>query len=178
MNSKKSRSLCWMVSVVALLTSCASHEKRTEEPAPVVSQQVPPAAPASAPQQAEPAPSDKLVANPLPNVDALDHIVYFDFDSFIVKADYRPVIEAHAAVLRSDTRVKEVVEGYTDERGGAEYNLALGQKRADAVVSQLKTLGVSDSQLEAISYGKERPAVDGHDENAWAKNRRAVLRGR
>jgi peptidoglycan-associated lipoprotein len=71
-----------------------------------------------------------------------------------------------------------VAEGHTDERGGSEYNLALGQKRAEAVVKQMTVLGVGESQLEAVSYGKERPAVDGHDESAWAKNRRVELRSK
>ena len=71
-----------------------------------------------------------------------------------------------------------VIEGHTDERGGREYNLALGQKRAEAVAKSLVLLGVTDSQLEAVSFGKERPAVEGHDETAWAKNRRAELKDR
>jgi len=108
----------------------------------------------------------------------MPHTVYFDFDSYVVKDDYRPVIEAHAKLLNADRKKKEVVEGHTDERGGSEYNLALGQKRAEAVLKSLTLLGVSDAQLEAVSYGKERPAVEGHDEEAWAKNRRAELKDR
>jgi peptidoglycan-associated lipoprotein len=73
---------------------------------------------------------------------------------------------------------KMVIEGHTDERGGREYNLALGQRRAEAVARSLMLLGVSDSQIEAVSFGKERPVNDGHDEAAWAKNRRAELKDR
>jgi peptidoglycan-associated lipoprotein len=108
----------------------------------------------------------------------LDRVIYFDFDSYAVKDEYRPIIEAHAKLLKDNPGAKEVAEGHTDERGGSEYNLALGQKRAEAVVQQMKVLGVGDSQLEAVSYGKERPAVEGHDEAAWAKNRRVELRSK
>jgi len=108
----------------------------------------------------------------------LDRVIYFDFDSYAVKDEFRPIVEAHAKLLKGNSSAKEVAEGHTDERGGSEYNLALGQKRAEAVVQQMKVLGVGDSQLEAVSYGKERPAVDGHDEAAWAKNRRVELRSK
>ena len=108
----------------------------------------------------------------------LDRVIYFDFDSYAVKDEFRPIVEAHANLLKQNSGAKEVAEGHTDERGGSEYNLALGQKRAEAVVQQMKVLGVGDSQLEAVSYGKERPAVDGHDEAAWAKNRRVELRSK
>jgi peptidoglycan-associated lipoprotein len=108
----------------------------------------------------------------------LDRVIYFDFDSYAVKDEFRPIVDAHAKLLKSNSGAKEVAEGHTDERGGSEYNLALGQKRAEAVVQQMKVLGVGDSQLEAVSYGKERPAVDGHDESAWAKNRRVELRSK
>ena len=108
----------------------------------------------------------------------LDRVIYFDFDSYAVKDEFRPIVEAHANLLKTNSGAKEVAEGHTDERGGSEYNLALGQKRAEAVVKQMTVLGVGESQLEAVSYGKERPAVDGHDESAWAKNRRVELRSK
>jgi len=103
-------------------------------------------------------------------------IVYFDFDSFVVKDEYRPLIEAHAKRLAANKSQRATIEGHTDERGGREYNLALGQKRAEAVLRSMTLLGVSDSQLEAVSFGKERPAAQGSDEAAWAKNRRAELK--
>ena len=108
----------------------------------------------------------------------MQRVVYFDFDSYTVKDEYRPVIEAHAKLLNADRSKKEVIEGHTDERGGSEYNLALGQKRAESVLKSLTLLGVSGNQLEAVSYGKERPASEGHDEAAYAKNRRAELKVR
>ena len=105
-------------------------------------------------------------------------IVYFDFDSFAVREDGRPVVEAHARLLNANRSRKMTVEGHTDERGGREYNLALGQKRAEAVVRSLTLLGATESQLEAVSFGEERPAAQGSDEAAWAKNRRAELKDR
>lgn len=104
--------------------------------------------------------------------------VYFDYDSYVVKDEYRPVIEANAKRLAAERNRKMLVEGHTDARGGSEYNLALGQRRADAVVRSLTLLGVQDNQLEAVSFGKERPAAQGADEDAYAKNRRVELKDR
>ena len=103
-------------------------------------------------------------------------IVYFDFDSFVVKDEFRPLIEAQAKRMAAAKAQRAAIEGHTDERGGREYNLALGQKRAEAVLRSMALLGVADSQLEAVSFGKERPAAQGSDEAAWAKNRRAELK--
>jgi len=108
----------------------------------------------------------------------LGRVVYFDYDSYALKDEFRPLIEGYARALSSAKTKKMVVEGHTDERGGREYNLALGQRRAEAVAKSLVLLGASDGQIEAVSFGKERPAVDGHDEAAWAKNRRAELKER
>ena len=105
-------------------------------------------------------------------------IVYFDFDSFVVKDEFRPVIEGNAKRLSANRGQRVTVEGHTDERGGREYNLALGQKRAEAVTKALALLGVADSQMEAVSFGEERPAATGSDEAAWAKNRRAEIKDR
>jgi peptidoglycan-associated lipoprotein len=109
---------------------------------------------------------------------AAGRIVYFDFDSFVVKDEFRPLIEAHAKRMAANRNQRATIEGHTDERGGREYNLALGQKRAEAVLRSLALLGVADNRLEAVSFGKERPAVQGSDEAAWAKNRRAELKDR
>ena len=103
----------------------------------------------------------------------IEKIVYFDYDSFIIKPEFQSTIEAHAQFLKSNTRAKISLEGHTDERGGREYNLALGQKRADAVRQSLTLLGVGTSQIETVSFGEEKPAVQGADESAFAKNRRA-----
>ncbi|MFN8899708.1 MAG: peptidoglycan-associated lipoprotein Pal, partial [Pseudomonadota bacterium] len=107
-----------------------------------------------------------------------ERVVYFDFDSFAIRDDFKALIEGHARVLAREGDRRMTIEGHTDERGGREYNLALGQKRAEAVVRSLVLLGVSERQLEAVSFGKERPAVQGSGEEAWARNRRAELKDR
>ena len=112
------------------------------------------------------------------NYTNLPRIVYFDFDSYVVKDEYRPVIEANAKALTANRKMHIAVEGHTDDRGSSEYNLALGQRRAEAVVKSLTLLGADQTQLEAVSFGKERPAVPGENEEAWAKNRRAELASR
>jgi len=101
--------------------------------------------------------------------------IYFDFDQFTVKAEDGPLIERQGKYLASKPALMIRVEGNADERGGREYNLALGQKRADAVVRALKVYGVSDKQAEPVSFGSEKPQAPGHDEAAWAKNRRVDL---
>ena len=103
-------------------------------------------------------------------------VVLFDFDSFVVKDEYRSLIENHAKRLNNKKALQLSLEGHADERGGREYNLALGQKRAEAVAKSLTLLGVSSGQVEAVSFGKERPTDTGHNEEAWAKNRRVELR--
>ena len=105
-------------------------------------------------------------------------IVYFDFDSFVIKPEFQGLLDGHAKVLSRTNGKRMVIEGHTDERGGREYNLALGQKRAEAVVKSLSLLGVPEAQLEAVSFGEERPAANGADEAAWSRNRRAELKDR
>jgi peptidoglycan-associated lipoprotein len=101
--------------------------------------------------------------------------VYFDYDSYIVKNEFKPVVEAHATYLTNNKSRKILIQGNTDERGGREYNLALGQKRAEAVRKSLTLLSVPDTQIEAVSYGKEKPKALGSNEAAWAENRRADI---
>jgi peptidoglycan-associated lipoprotein len=101
--------------------------------------------------------------------------VYFDFDKYTVRSDADLVIADHAKFLSANPNVSIKVEGNTDDRGSAEYNLALGQKRAQAVVAALKVQGVKEGQLEAVSYGKEKPKANGTDEASRAQNRRADL---
>ena len=101
--------------------------------------------------------------------------IYFDLDSYIVKDEYKSVIDAHGKYLVSRPDRKIFIQGNTDERGGSEYNLALGQKRADAVRRALAQRGVTESQMEAVSYGKEKPKAQGSNEEAWKENRRADI---
>lgn len=102
-------------------------------------------------------------------------IIYFDYDSFTLKPEFQGAVEAHAKFMAANKVRKLAIEGHTDERGGREYNLALGQKRSEAVRRALGLLGVTDAQVEAVSFGKEKPAATGSDEAAFAKNRRAEL---
>lgn len=101
--------------------------------------------------------------------------VYFDYDSFIVKDEFKPVLAAHAQYLTNNRGRRIVIQGHTDERGGREYNLALGQKRAEAVLRSLALLGVPEAQMEAVSFGEEKPKALGSDEAAWAENRRGDI---
>lgn len=162
----------------AALAGCSSTVK-LDEPAPVETRQ--PVAPAPAPAPAPAAPAQTAV----PTVDLFSQytqqvadkrVIYFDFDSDIVKEEYRPLVDLHAKRLNANKRAALTLEGHTDERGGREYNLALGQRRAEAVAKSLTLLGVDAAQLEAVSYGEERPAVTGSGEEVWAKNRRVELK--
>jgi peptidoglycan-associated lipoprotein len=101
--------------------------------------------------------------------------IYFDYDSNVVKDDYRTVIEAHAAYLVAHKDAKVTLQGNTDDRGSREYNLALGQRRAEAVRKALSVLGVGEAQLEAVSFGEEKPRAVGETEQAYAENRRADI---
>jgi peptidoglycan-associated lipoprotein len=101
--------------------------------------------------------------------------VFFDFDSFVIKDDFKSLIQAHAQYLKQNGRAKVILQGNADERGSREYNLALGQKRSDAVKKALEVLGVPEAQIEAVSFGEEKPRAAGHDEASWAENRRADI---
>lgn len=101
--------------------------------------------------------------------------IYFDYDSFIVKDEYRGMIEAHAGYLNTRRNARVIVQGNADERGSREYNLALGQKRAESVRKTFAVLGVSDEQIEAISFGEEKPRSVGTSEQDYAENRRVDI---
>lgn len=110
-----------------------------------------------------------------PQPAGLERLVYFDFDSFDVRSDATPILEANARYLRANPNRKVNLEGHTDDRGGREYNLALGQKRAEAVRRALSLMGIPDSQMEPVSFGEEKPAAVGYDEGSYAQNRRVEL---
>ncbi|MGZ5817875.1 MAG: peptidoglycan-associated lipoprotein Pal, partial [Burkholderiaceae bacterium] len=131
-------------------------------------------APAAQPVAAAPAPAPAAKPADL-NIIPIKRSVFFDYDKFDLKSEYTPVVEAHAKYLIANPSRKAVIQGNADERGGSEYNLALGQKRAEAERKALELLGVSTSQLEAVSFGKEKPRSSGHNEAAWADNRRADI---
>lgn len=170
----------WLAAAV-MLAGCASGVK-LDEPAPVETRTPSDAAGAagaagagaSGTSQSQVASVDlskpgDAAANALPKV------IYFDFDSFVVKDEYRATMESYAKALNADRKKRLALEGHADERGGREYNLALGQKRAEAVQKAIVLLGAPAGQIEAVSYGEERPAAQGGDEAAWAKNRRVEL---
>jgi peptidoglycan-associated lipoprotein len=98
--------------------------------------------------------------------------VYFDFDAYAIKDDYKALLEAHARYLQSNRNARMTVEGNTDERGSREYNIALGQRRADAAKRMMLLSGATEAQIDTVSFGKEKPKNPGHDESAWAENRR------
>jgi peptidoglycan-associated lipoprotein len=102
-------------------------------------------------------------------------VILFDYDSYVIKPEYQGTVDAHARFLSANKGRKMAIEGHTDERGGREYNLALGQKRAEAVRRALALLGATDAQIEAVSFGKEKPIDPALSEAAFAKNRRAEI---
>jgi peptidoglycan-associated lipoprotein len=116
--------------------------------------------------------------NPLtdPNNILSKRSVYFDFDSYVVKDEYRSLVQAHAQYLRDNGNARVLLQGNTDERGSREYNLALGQRRADAVRHAITLSGAKESQIESVSLGEEKPRATGHDESSWAENRRTDIR--
>lgn len=124
------------------------------------------------PGAAPTAPADAMVMAPS------QRVVFFDFDSFAIRSDFSGMIDGHAKFLGLNRDKRMTIEGHADERGSREYNLALGQKRAESVLRSLVLLGVRESQLEAVSFGEERPAAEGSNETAWAQNRRAELKDR
>ena len=102
-------------------------------------------------------------------------IIYFDYDSSEIAAEYRSTVEAHAAFLAANPSLTVSLEGHADERGSREYNLALGERRAQSVKRQMVLLGAAAAQIRTTSYGEERPVVDGHDEGSWSQNRRVEI---
>lgn len=102
-------------------------------------------------------------------------IIYFEYDSSSVKEEFRPVVEAHAIYLSQNPGTTVTLEGHADERGSREYNLALGERRAQSIKQQMLLLGASADQIRLVSYGEERPAIDGHDEYSWQQNRRVEI---
>jgi peptidoglycan-associated lipoprotein len=150
------------VLLIGLLSACASQTTQpTAESTPAV--------------RAETNPN----LNPIltdPNNILSKRSVYFDYDSFAVKNEYRATVQAHAQYLRDNAAAKVLLQGNADERGSREYNLALGQKRADSVRNAMTLSGAKDSQIEAVSLGEEKPRATGHDEASWTENRRTDIR--
>jgi peptidoglycan-associated lipoprotein len=166
--------------VAAALAGCASSETKQDTPVSDKSTGVsqPSATAQAGSTTTTPARPSSVTGNPLvdPNNILSKRSVYFDFDSNAVKDEYRGLVQAHSRYMgeKRDSRIR--IEGNCDERGSREYNLALGQRRAESVKKVMTVLGVSDGRIETVSYGEEKPVAAGHDEAAWAQNRRADIK--
>jgi len=175
------KSLVMSVVLVSLLAACSSKPVKEEPKAAVedkspVAAQTAPAQAASSTDATTAAVSQPAGAvNPLtdPNNILSKRNVFFDFDKDEVKAEYRPLVEAHAKYLIANPNAKVAVQGNADDRGSREYNLALGQRRAAAVKKVLNVYGASDKQIETVSYGEEKPRCSEQAESCWSQNRRA-----
>ena len=181
MTSIKSLALLTLLS--GLLAACSSTPlSPPESAAPATTPSAPAAASAQGTAAAQrPAPAATVSATALPahldpkSAISIERSVYFDFDEFAIRTEYVALIERHGKYLAANPALAIKIEGHTDERGGTEYNLALGQRRAEAVLRALRVYGVNASQMEAVSWGENRPKAPDHDEAAWAQNRRADL---
>jgi peptidoglycan-associated lipoprotein len=157
--------------LMGLLAACAN---QPENKATVEDRTAAQPAPAATTQ---PAQTSAAEGNPLkdPNNILSKRSVYYDFDTSSIKEEYRPIVAAHAKYLTQNRSAKILIQGNADERGSREYNLALGQRRADTVKNTMTVLGASESQIEAVSLGEEKPKATGHDEASWAENRRSDI---
>jgi len=158
-----------------LLAGCESTPTKEQEAAKV-EERTPGQQPAPG-AQAQPLQPGAVGGNPLtdPASPLSRRSIYFDFDSFVIKQEHQALVQAHARYLKDNAQAKVILQGNADERGSREYNLALGQKRADAVKRAMEVLGVKESQIESVSFGEEKPRAPGHDEASWAENRRADI---
>jgi peptidoglycan-associated lipoprotein len=172
-SSSISTTLALLVSSALLLAACSSPVKLEDKPK--VEDKSATTAPPADTRQVSPVDTGSMDPLNDPKGILAKRSVYFDFDSYVVKDEFKPVVEAHAKYLVGNKGRKILIQGNTDERGGREYNLALGQKRAEAVRKSLSLLGVPESQMEAVSLGKEKPKATGSDEASWAENRRSDI---
>jgi peptidoglycan-associated lipoprotein len=156
--------------LIALVSACATAPEEAK-PVPAPAPQATPA-PASQPAPAPVAAAPAKPAAPAKATAPSSRSIYFDYDEYVIKPEFKTVLEAHAKYLRENPSVQGRIEGNADERGSREYNVALGQRRAEAVVRSLNLLGVPANRLEAVSWGEEKPRASGHDEASWWQNRR------
>jgi len=169
------RNLAAVAFVGLVLVGCSSTGKKAQTPGSLPADEQPSVT--APPSEGEISRSVDAEGNPInPQTGMpLGRIIYFGYDKAVLPPESLPLLELHAAFLRNNPDRRVLIEGNTDERGTREYNLALGERRSDAVRTFLVSTGVRRSQVDTVSYGEERPADAGHDEAAWAKNRRAVL---
>jgi peptidoglycan-associated lipoprotein len=165
--------------MAAMLAACSSGVKLDDVPVEDRTGRVSPSGTGTVPGDGSQTRVPTVQVDPLAGNTAgpnnVARVIYFDYDSYVIKPEFQTAIEGHARFLKSNNGRKIVVEGHTDEQGGREYNLALGQKRSEAVRRALGLLGVTDAQVEAVSFGEEKPAVAGADESSHARNRRAEI---
>jgi peptidoglycan-associated lipoprotein len=166
------KSVAFIITSAALLAACSSPVKLND--APVV-ERAPEAAPVTDTRDVRPVETGSVDPLNDPKGVLANRSVYFDYDSYVVRDDGQPVVQNHSGYLNKNKDRKILIQGNTDERGGTEYNLALGQKRAEAVRKSMAALGVAESQMEAVSLGEEKPKATGSNEAAWAENRRADI---
>ena len=172
-----------MFAVVGLLVGCASTPEE-QKPAPTAdispsTGDVKPVQPTRPPGDlaGRGAKTDQVGVDPLkdPSNILSRRSIHFDYNEFVVKEEYKPVVSAHARHLSTNRNTRVTIQGNTDERGSREYNLALGQKRAEAVKQMMTLLGAQSAQIETVSFGEEKPRAQGQTEQAYAENRRADI---
>jgi len=176
------KKLFFGVVVLGVLAGCASQEKK-EQPGAAVEDRKPsmtdvkPVKPADTGPVVKPVVQKPVVANPLkdPGNILSKRSVYYDYDSAIVKDEFKPLVTAHARYLTQNRAAKMTIQGNTDERGSREYNIALGQRRADSVKQMMLLLGAQEAQIESVSFGEEKPRATGKDEAAFSENRRSDI---
>ncbi len=165
------------LSLAILLAACASKEPikeaKVEERTPTPTTTVSP----TATTQGTGTTSNAIKGDDLKNPNSIlsKRVIYFEYDQDTVKSEYAALIQAHANYLANNRGRKIRLEGHADERGSREYNMALGQRRADAVRKATSVLGVSNDRMETVSFGEDKPKATGHDESAWAQNRRVEI---
>ena len=166
------------LAIAALAAGCSSTETKTDAPVTERSAVSQPSPSASASTTSRPTTQPAIAGNPLrdPSNILSKRSVFFEYDSNAVKDEYQGMVQAHSRYLGDKRDSKIRIEGNCDERGSREYNLALGQRRAESVKKVMTVLGVGDARIETTSYGEEKPAALGHDEASWAQNRRADIK--
>jgi len=174
------KNIALYIAIALAAAACASNDKKDSATVTDKSTAVPSTtASTGSSSTTRTQPSQPMAGNPLtdPNNPLSKRSVYFDYDSNSVKDEYRNLVQAHSRYMTADKRDSRMrIEGNCDERGSREYNLALGQRRAEAVKRMMTVMGVTDGRIETVSYGEEKPAAPGHDESAWAQNRRADIK--
>lgn len=162
-----------IVTLAALMAACA--RQTTPEPEPTT--------PEPPPVERQPVETDRLDPRDFTDVRNLDNpdsllsqrVIYFEFDRSNVRAQFRPIIEAHAQYMRANPSARVILEGHADERGSREYNLGLGERRGNAVSEAVEANGGADRQIEVVSYGEERPVCRDSNEDCWQRNRRVEI---